>query len=70
MRRGLILIALGLAIIPAWCLTWDLMNPHPTGLEIKDGAFLSLIPVSLGIVLFVSGLAQLWEAWLSRSRKR
>lgn len=69
MRRGLVLVALGLAIYPTWFFLTDLINPNPTGLEIKDGAVLSAIPFLLGVALVGWGLVCLWRAWSAMKRR-
>lgn len=65
LKHALISIAAGIVITPSWYALWDLMHPNPTGLEIKDGVFLSLIPIGLSLFLVLLGIARLVDAWVS-----
>lgn len=68
MRRGLTLVAIGMAIIPAWIAFLDLVVPEPSGAAIKTAIVVSILPFILAPALFLWGLAHLLKTWASRSR--
>lgn len=56
------LIAAGWVAYAAWS------APRPTGLEIKDGAALSVIPLGLSLIAFIWGSALIYTARRRRNR--
>jgi hypothetical protein len=65
---GIGFIVFAVLIVAGWVAYAVLSDPSATGLEIKDGAALSVVPLGLALIALIWGSALIYTARRHRNR--